>query len=172
MNLPNALIPVLLLSLPTSSAGDSDRVLAQNFVRDFYSWYVPIANGHQKGISSDVVLEKKPNLFYKPLLKALKFDAMRRMAVSGEINGLDFDPFLNSQDPAPRYTPKGVQKWQGLYQVQIFESDSDGSNPRLAVTAEVRVNEGKCEFTNFYYPKGHSLMALLRRLHPGANFYE
>jgi hypothetical protein len=48
-------------------------------------------------------MEKQGSQFESGLLAALKEDVAAQAAAKGEIVGLDFDPFLNTQDPAESY---------------------------------------------------------------------
>src|SRR5215212_4808372 len=80
-------------------AEDSPR----QFVQDFYSWYVPIAMKDHKVPAFVVAIKEKPSLFSPQLLKALQNDADAQAKASGEIVGIDWDPFLNTQDPSRQF---------------------------------------------------------------------
>lgn len=77
----------------TTAATDSSAVA---FVREFYATYAPrlIPNGLQ---AVDSIIAERPGLFAPALLAALRRDAALRDTAT-EIVGLDFDPFLNTQD--------------------------------------------------------------------------
>jgi hypothetical protein len=53
--------------------------------------------------SLQIAMEKQGSQFESGLLAALKEDVAAQAAAKGEIVGLDFDPFLNTQDPAESY---------------------------------------------------------------------
>lgn len=95
-----------------------------HFVQQFYDWYVAKENALTKRNSQEsaleVALREKGSSFSPELVKGLKEDLAASKKSSGEIVGLDFDPFLNAQDVAERYfvgktTPKGDH-----YLVEVF----------------------------------------------------
>ncbi|WIL19805.1 hypothetical protein [Geothrix sp.] len=161
------LLPVIMaFSVGQNCFADPTEDLIRKVVTGFYDWYVPLALADQKEPSSNIALRRKPELFHPFLLKELKKDAEAQAAAKGEIDGLDFDPFLNTQDPAPSYMVGSIRKWQGLYWVEVFTRDRKGKRGSLAVTPQVAVENGNCVFVDFYYPKGGHLQDILRRLHP------
>ncbi len=164
------LIPAIMaFSLGQNCFANQTEELIRKTVTDFYVWYVPLALENHKERSSNIALRIKPELFHPFLLAALKKDAEAQAAAKGEIDGLDFDPFLHTQDPAPSYSVGSIQKWQGLYWVEIYARDREGKRGILAVTPQVAVEDGNCVFVDFYYPKGGHLRDILRRLHPEAS---
>jgi FlaG/FlaF family flagellin (archaellin) len=88
-------------------ARDSQRS-CRDFVQRFYDWYVPIALKDNAGNPSDRALRYKSHAFSPELLTQLKEDSTAQAKAKGEIVGLDFDPFLNSQHPGERYTAEKV----------------------------------------------------------------
>jgi hypothetical protein len=77
--------------------------------------------------------------------------------------GLDFDPFLNSQDPSERFVVesvvmKGAGCWvkvRGISKRQAQET----------VVPEVACTNGRCQFVNFHYEyDGHptDLLTILK----------
>jgi hypothetical protein len=148
---------------------------ADAFVRAFYAAYAP--RGQASGLAAtDSLLRERPALFAPPLLALLRRDAAARGAAVGEIDGLDFDPFLSSQDPCDRYEVGGATRAgasvPGGVRVSVRAVCAGGGSPQPTVTAEVAPASGggtSWQFVNFYYgPPAGDLLALLRRLHPPA----
>lgn len=152
-------------ALPDTGAADA-------FVRAFYQGYVP--RGLASGLAAtDSLLLERPTLFVPALLAALRQDAAARAAAVGESDGLDFDPFLNSQDPCERYTvgpatPSSTVEPNAV-RVTVRAECDQASGPPPAFTVEVVPQAGTWQIVNFYYesPAG-DLLTLLRRLHPPA----
>ncbi|HET6936477.1 MAG TPA: hypothetical protein VFI72_16665, partial [Candidatus Angelobacter sp.] len=96
------------------------------FVQGFYHWYVPLAHRENlKGPASDLALKHKASAFSARLHQALNADS-EAQARSKELVGLDFDPFLNSQDPDPRYEVRAVKQAGEHCSAEVFGvSDSE-----------------------------------------------
>src|SRR5262245_41509392 len=97
---------LLLLVLHASSVQADDSALAassREFVQKFYKSYVPKALAGHTGPAWQFAIDNMSASFDGGLLEALKDDLAAQAQSSGDdIVGLDFDPFLNSQDPAKR----------------------------------------------------------------------
>ncbi len=122
----------------------------RDFVQEFYNWYLPVAlKGHNLP-SSVIALRAKPSLFDVKLANALRGDAEAQRRVSAEIVGIDFDPFLGSQDPGPRYLAReGVVK-DGKCMAPV-DVVARGKPPERTVLAETALREGRWIFVNFHY---------------------
>lgn len=155
-------------SVPRTALTDTGA--ADVFVRAFYQGYVP--RGLAGGLAAtDSLLLERPTLFAPSLLAALRQDAAARAAAVGEIDGLDFDPFLNSQDPCERYTVGPATQANTVkpnaVRVTVRAECDRASGPPPAFSVEVVPQAGTWQFVNFYYgPPAGDLLSLLRRLHP------
>jgi hypothetical protein len=93
-------------------AGQSCRV----FVQKFYDWYWNQFADKADDASFDPrklhvyddALLLKPAALSQELIRLIKKDSARSKA-TGEIVNLDFDPFLNSQDPSGKYVVGNVE---------------------------------------------------------------
>lgn len=160
MTLRNLAIGCFLLCLPLTlnaqpRAGQCEMASARKFVQAFYDWYAPMA---VKAPSLDAVLKKKPSVLAPALAHALKEYLADETKSSGELVGLDFDPFLNSQDPVARYHVVSVKKEGKGYRVRVQSAPMPGSTDTTSVVAEVARRNGKWCFTNFRYPEGSDLL--------------
>ncbi len=98
------------------------------------------------------------------MLKALKEDA-EAARKSPDLVGLDFDPFLNSQDPDDKYVVGGVTETDGLYRVDIYgirKGQKREAKPN--VVAEVKPAKTSFVFTNFIYGTDGDLVGVLKQL--------
>ena len=88
---------------------------------------------------------------------------------------LDFDPILNTQDPAGRYIVRSViikngHCWANVYGVWSRPIPAQSDKPQ--VVAEIEFKDGRWLFVNFHYPNStnadnENLLSLLRyRFHP------
>jgi hypothetical protein len=154
------------LSAPTAWADPAGQKQAVAFVKKFYDWYVPIAlKPDLKEDSSNVAIAKRGALFDAPLLKALKEDAEAARKSPGDIVGLDFDPFLNSQDPDDKYVVGGVTETDGLYRVEVYGiRKGQKREAKPSVVAEVKPAKTSFVFTNFLYGEDGDLVAVLKQL--------
>ncbi len=156
LSIPAALI-FLVLSV---KAQDSP----QAFVQNFYNWYIPIALNSKKGPASDIALRTKAVLFSKELAKALREDSQAQAKAHGEIVGIDWDPFLNSQDPENQYEAVKVTQIGDRYFVDVYGLNSGKRSEKPDVVAELRLDAGKWVFVNFHSVDGHNLLASLKSL--------
>lgn len=134
----------------------------RTFAQNFYDWYVPIALKDRKEPASNIAIRTKPDLFTPELLQLLKRDSLAQSR-STEIVGLDFDPFLNSQDPSERFQVENV-KWVGTTCLVTVRGYSSGEKQET-VTPEIKIANGHWVFVDFHYQNGHlKLTRLLQQL--------
>jgi len=151
---------LLVAALPCSLQAGEPALSVHDFVQEFYNWYAPKTLQHNPGRTWDIAVKEKSAVFSPELLRALKEDSLASDKSSGDIVGLDFDPFLYSQDPAPRYeigriTAKGAG-W--LVEVHALKSR------KPAIVAELSPANGRWQFVNFHYEENQDLVAILKTL--------
>lgn len=149
-----------------SAAMGNQQNSVRRFVQSFYDWYVPIAlRRGTVGPAWDQVLERRPSVLAPELARTLRLDSEAEASAPGEIVGLEFDPFLGSQDPCERYEVARVRRSAGGYSVTIHAVCTKNETYVPEVVAEVARGSRGWRFTNFVYPQQHSdLMSLLSRL--------
>ena len=129
---------------------------AARFAWAFYDWYVRL------GAPFDSIWGKRA-LFSPELFQALRADADAQAKDSEYIVGLDWDPFVNSQDPCPRYRigPSAQHGTHSLVPVTgTCESDSQPD-----AVAELGRQGGGWVFVNFRHgADSGSLLSDLARL--------
>jgi hypothetical protein len=140
----------------------------RKFVQEFYDWYLPLAHKSARQPAWYLALQRKPETFSPDLLKALKIDSEASARAKGELVGLDFDPFVGSQDPADHYQARGVS-WQGdRCSVEVWPAsptDAAAKPAKPDAVAEVVLAGGHWEFQNFRYPEsGSNLVSVLAEL--------
>lgn len=144
----------------TSGAGRSENA-CRSFVQSFYKWYLSKPQ-------ADRAYKDRASAFSAELIKLLKDDYAASQKVSGEVVGLDFDPFLSTNaEPHARYVATKVTKKDHNYLVQV---DGSGGNrtDRTRIVPEVAYKDGKCQFVNFHYsdskPPDDNLVSILKTL--------
>src|ERR1700748_294042 len=100
-------VAVSLTLLAQVASGPPDSSASRRFVQQFYDWYVP-STKTTHGRPSDLALQHKPEVFSPDLLRALKVDSEAAARAKGEIDGIDFDPFVGGQDAADHYDARRV----------------------------------------------------------------
>jgi hypothetical protein len=158
---------LLFLVLHASSARADDASLAasgRDFVQKFYDAYVPQALAENSIPASQFAIEHLGASFAPELLAALKDDAAAEAKSSDEIVGLDFDPFLNSQDPADSYEVGSATQQGSTYFVDVYAVMSGKRSQEPAVVAELVYEDGHWLFANFRYPGNDDLLTVLKML--------
>ena len=158
---------VLLLCLPLYAELEKAQSSAADFVQSFYGWYVPFARADHSRAAFELALKRDSSIFSVELAKALRADAAAQAKVSGEINGLDCDPFLNSQDPDERYELGKVTQKDGRHLCPLHGVSEGKKRPRPVVIAEVEQKSGHWIFVNFHSPEGGDVLSLLKALSTG-----
>ncbi|MGA9853198.1 MAG: hypothetical protein WBR15_09735 [Gammaproteobacteria bacterium] len=153
-----SLLLVALLGVPCAHGGNVETAAEEvrDFVQAFYGWYVPEALKAQEEPAWNVALKYKSGAFSRELYHALNEDAEAQAKTSGVIVGLDFDPFLNTQEPCRRYEVGKIASQKSSYRIDIFGVCSGKRNEKPDVVAEVAHGNGNLVFTNFVYPAIHS----------------
>jgi hypothetical protein len=127
----------------------------RNFVKQFYDWYVPQALPQElkkrSGPASDLALQYKSYVFSPELLRQLREDS-EAQAKAKEIVGLDFDPFLNTQDPDKGYAIGKITYKDNRCEVEIYGTRS-GQRSGQHVVPELTLKNGRWLFVNFHYGK-------------------
>ncbi len=152
-------------AIQAQSNSDSNAFNSINeFVRGFYDWYVPKARADNPDPAWEIVLKSKKKLLSPQLAQALKEDLDAQAEFPGDIVGIDFDPFLNTQDPVKRYTIGNIAQEGKNYQIEIKGDRVGIKNKRPDLIAEVAKKDGSYVFVNFHYSKNQDLLTILARL--------
>ena len=147
----------------TAKAGSPDSSQAvRSFVQSFYNSYTALASGIHDSSPLETILAKRRSVLSPELFRALKADDDAQRKVSDDVVGLDFDPFLNTQEQAGHYTIGRITASQGIYRVEIRERGSSDKLPD--VIAEVAREGGNLVFVNFIYPGNGDLLSVLKTL--------
>lgn len=134
---------------------------ARTFVEGFYKWYLPEALRDHGEPSWLIALRVKGENFDPRLVRLLRADAAAQ-AKCDDLVGLDFDPFLNSQDPSPEYAVREIRRHGHIYRAEIYSVQSGQKSSTPDVTAIVEQTRGRWRFVNFYYPRGADLLTTLK----------
>ena len=113
-----------------------------------------------------------PTIIILALEGKVKEDAAASAKVKDEIVGLDFDPFLNTQDPSPRYVLGNVTAKDDKCSAEIFGVTGGKREKDVSVLPELAFTNGHWIFENFHYPKpehpeDENLLSVLKALRAG-----
>jgi hypothetical protein len=144
----------------------------RDFVQGFYDWYVPKSQKETDTPSWALALKDKRSAFSPELARLLREDADAQAKATGEIVGLDFDPFLFSQDPDERYVAKNVTLKGNHYWVEVHAVRSGKTSDNPVLVPELILRNGQWFFSNFHYgrsePSQHeNLLTVLKSLEEG-----
>lgn len=154
----------LLFLLSTARAADTESNSVLQVVRKFYAWYVP-ATPEGKWRGWDAVLKERGSSMTNELARALKEDFEAQSREKDEIVGLDFDPFLASQDPCERYEVGKATRKEDRYWVEIYAVCAGKKRDKPDVIAELMPKGGSWVFANFRYPTEKTdLLRVLKQL--------
>lgn len=149
-----------ILAVQAADANNPEKS-CRTFVQSFYKWYLTQPE-------SDRAYKRRASAFSPELLKQLNDDYAASQKVSGEIVGLDFDPFLDTNaEPFAKYVATKVTRKGTNYLVQV---DGSGGNrtDHSRILPEVAFQNGKCKFVNFHYPgskePNENLVSILKTL--------
>ena len=122
-----------------------------DFVQNFYDWYAPKTQEQNAGNTSDLALKYRSSAFSPELARQLRADSDAQAKVAGDIVGLDFDPFVNSQDPDERYVVGKITVKGDSYWVEVHSIRSGKKREKPVVVAELMLKDGRWRFVNFHY---------------------
>lgn len=139
----------------------------REFTEAFLGWYVPLALADHDEPGAIIALRQRPGLFGEKLREALLEDRRVQELSTDGITGIDFDPFLSSQDPAEKYSVGKTMVEDGKCLAAIGRPGADTWDVR----AELKRRGGDWRFINFHYSTdipGHAnLLSLLLGLKRG-----
>jgi hypothetical protein len=142
----------------------------QDFVQGFYTWYVArdSANGKLRTAAPawDDVVRLRPEALSPELLGLLKDDLAASEASPDEIVGLDWDPFLASQDPSSKFEVDSVSILGD--RCNAWVEGIEKGRKRESVGPELIRSGETWAFVNFHYkgqpPPDENLISTLKVL--------
>lgn len=161
---------LVLLMLPCSLAAQAEgskevSKSPREFVQEFYKWYMPKALNSKISRAWDVALKYKSVAFSHELAQLLREDSAAQ-AKCEELVGIDFDPFLNTQDPANGYEVSEIKQNDKHYRADIYSVESGKRSEKSRVSVDIVENEGHWVFVNFFYSDGGDLLKILKTPRP------
>jgi hypothetical protein len=129
-------------------------------VQEFYDWYLPLTSVQRVGPTWYELLTRRSEILTPQLRRALQADSAAQVGAPGESVGLDFDPFLFSQDPCERYEVGGATRKGTRYWVDVYEVCAGKRSAHPHVVAEVAPSRGGWVFVNLHYGRSNLLRIL------------
>lgn len=137
----------------------------REFVETFYKWYVPQASSDNVTAPWNIAIKNRSSVFSRELGHLLAEDSAAQ-AWCEELVGLDFDPFLNSQDPAKSYDVDGISQNGLHYRADVYSVHSGKRSGKPSVSVELMESDGHWIFVNFFYSDGTDLLTILKSPRP------
>jgi hypothetical protein len=134
----------------------------RRFAQGFYDWYVPqvfkVFKVGDREAPWHVALKYKGDSFSRELARSLKASDAEAKAEGDPV--LDFEPILNTQDPAEHYAVRTARVNHNrcladVYGVWSRAVPNNGKAPN--VVAELVFEKGRWVFVNFHYPDSGNL---------------
>lgn len=135
-----------------ASATEAQNLSCKKYVQSFYDWYMAKCEDTKTEDPSLLVFKNKSFAFSKELETKLKEDDSVAALFPGEIVGLDFDPFLNAQDVATKYTVEKITNSAEKFRADVFNVYNGTKSSKPVVIPELIFQNGKWVFVNFIYP--------------------
>lgn len=135
-----------------ASGGAADTVRAREHVQRFLDQYIGLS-GHA-GPAYLQLLSSHAGPLDSALATALREDAEfgDQRATGGSREGINFDPFLGSQDPCPRYEARDAVQHGVTYRVTVHPTCA-GSSPKSSPVYAVVHGGGQWRIANVFYEK-------------------
>lgn len=145
----------------TGVAADSVRQVVQRF----YDWYVPASADDQIVMKA---ARNGPLPFDPTLVHWLRVDSTAQARAVGEIDGMDWDPYLNAQDFCDTYTVRSVRARRAVFLVEVVGHGGCAAHRTADVVVEIGRQQGRWTALEFRDPGRHNegLIPVLKRLHP------
>jgi len=163
-----SLLPVA--AAPQASQPSKDEQSCRDFVQQFYDWYLSFNTSKGKlpanGPSEEDVLRLRPQVLSPDLLRMLKEDLEASKKSPDDVEGLDFDPFRDTQDPSPKIKVERVTAAGGHCNAVVY--GIRGGKKQEKVKPELAQGANGWVFVNFHYdsetPKDDNLIDILKTL--------
>jgi hypothetical protein len=152
------LVAALTVGVQPATYADASKSPASSescraFVQQFYNWYVKDEKMKGGLTKYDYTLKYKTAMFAPILIQKLKEDAQAAAKTPSELVGLDFDPFINSQEnPGRMVAQHATMKGDHCF-VDVFDTPHDPVRKNEPdVIPELTLKNGQWIFVNFHYP--------------------
>ena len=153
------LLAVLLPIRPSCGApprprGSSSEAACRVHVQQFYDWYLPRLMREVHVTAREQALDLRLRDFSATLRDGLREDLAAAAQSPDEIVSLDFEPLVNSQDPASKYVARKVTRVGKSYRVEVHGVVDGKVSEEPDVIPELVQWRGHWTFVNFHYPAG------------------
>lgn len=126
----------------SGAAEQSCRAFVQKFYDGYWNQYLPKLKDADFSLpGTDAVLRARPPVLSQELIDLIVKDE-KRSKETGDVGNLDFDPFLNSQDPQGRYL---------VTKVEVADTTCKATLSRAHTVAELKASGASWIFVNFHY---------------------
>ena len=120
----------------------SCRAFVQKFYDSYWNQYLAkIKDPNFSLPGTEAVLRAKPPVLSQQLIDLIAKD-IKQSKATGEVGNIDFDPFLNSQDPQGKYL---------VTKVEVANATCKATVSRGHVVAELKPSGDSWIFVNFHY---------------------
>lgn len=138
-------------AVTVAMTGTVDSVAARAFTASFYARYFEARRGpRQVAPAWHAMLDERSDVLSERISVLLRNERAKWIAApDGVIAGIDFDPFLGSQDPCDEYEQGEVHLRDGVVGIEMR---CKRPNASVEVVAELRRSGDHWQILDFYYP--------------------
>jgi hypothetical protein len=140
---------------------DNTEQSCRHFVQEFYDWYLPMAQADNQGPAWNLALKYGGDAFSPELSARIQEDSDAQ-SKADEIVGLDFDPFLNSQDPSEQFLVESITRKGDTCSAEV--RGIQAGQREETVLPEIMFKDGRWIFVDFHYDNNSSLLEILKQL--------
>lgn len=138
----------------------------RDFLKDFLSWYVPRTRSGSPASEWKKTLGLMHWDFNGKLGNLLEMGTAIEPGCKGNLPQ-DFDPLLNSTQPAEHYEVGAIDQYNGRYHARIYRVTNGKHNDDPDVIAEFARENQRWFFINFKYPSSRKdLVSMLKAPQP------
>jgi hypothetical protein len=133
---------------------------AREYIKTFFDWYVPRSNKDDADWHQTLKLARWD---LSPELARLLRDDAEAQAQCRELIGLDFDPFLGTQEPSAQYRFGASEQVGTRFRVKAFRVDETVVENKPDFIAVVARDSDRWYIENFLYPgENTDLLSILK----------
>jgi hypothetical protein len=141
----------------------------REFLKDFLSWYVPRTRSGSTPSGWKGTLELMHWDFNPKLANLLEADSAIEPSCQGNLPQ-DFDPLLNTTQPAEHYEVGAIDAHNGSFKAKIYHVTDSKRSANPDVIAEFVKQNQRWYFLNFAYPSNRTdLVSILKAPRPACS---
>lgn len=150
------MLSVIFGATPSWPGLAGEAPTAATATQAFYFWYVALPESRNGQPGWAMALDRKPPVLSARLRRALAADLASKARASGMIEGIDFDPFLDGQDPCLRFAI-GKTRSEGAHELVQVVPTCDAASRRKPINVALVRSGAQFVIDDIVYADGRTL---------------